>query len=94
MTFTRENARKDHSPEDLLYYESSDNRSSADQPRTVPVADADMDELPQEIRDQIAQMEAETAARPPPTLKVCQYCTFENDSARSDCEICGLPLGG
>jgi nuclear protein localization family protein 4 len=26
--------------------------------------------------------------------RVCPHCTFVNDSGRSDCEICGLPLDG
>lgn len=25
---------------------------------------------------------------------VCPHCTFENDHAGGDCDICGLPLGG
>ncbi|KAJ3908182.1 NPL4 family-domain-containing protein [Lentinula edodes] len=64
-----------------------------------------MDEdIPQDILDQIAAEQA-AASGPPsgmasgvasgaatPGIKTCPHCTFENDSTRTDCEVCGLPL--
>lgn len=66
------------------------------------------DELPQEVRDQIAQMEAQDAAAASNTgqapaedvemggtaggIKICPHCTFENTHGAGDCEVCGLPL--
>ena len=59
-----------------------------------------MDELPQDIRDQIAAMEAQSAgidsgmgASSSANVRVCPHCTFENSHGGSDCEVCGLPLG-
>ena len=57
------------------------------------------DDLPHDIRDQIAQMEGgstpmdvgETGASH--GVKTCPHCTFENPQANMDCEVCGLPLG-
>ena len=65
------------------------------------------DELPQDIRDQIAAMEAQDAqgqagnagveAGPAPSavgnIRICPHCTFENTHSGTDCEVCSLPLG-
>lgn len=63
--------------------------------------EAEMDELPQDIRDQIAAMEAQDAGNQrfsnedstsTSNVRVCPHCTFENSHSGSDCEVCGLPL--
>ena len=60
-----------------------------------------MDELPQDIRDQIAAMEAQDAASAAPragststpsNVRICPHCTFANSHGGSDCEVCMLPL--
>ena len=65
--------------------------------------DTDMDDLPQDIRDQIAAMEAQdrlnsasgsgSSTDVRSTGRTCPHCTFENSHGGSDCEVCGLPLG-
>ncbi|KAI5124405.1 hypothetical protein M0805_008289 [Coniferiporia weirii] len=59
-----------------------------------PAPDVDMDELPQDIRDQIAAMGGHTpvAGAGSGGVRVCPHCTFENSHGGSDCEVCGLPL--
>lgn len=59
----------------------------------------DDDDLPQNVKDEIALMEAmDSANRAGATdgltlgIKVCPHCTFENTQDASDCEVCGLPL--
>ncbi|KAJ3980164.1 NPL4 family-domain-containing protein [Lentinula detonsa] len=62
-----------------------------------------MDEdIPQDILDQIAAEQAAAGGSGPasgaasgaatPGIKTCPHCTFENDAASTDCEVCGLPL--
>lgn len=97
MTFTRENAR-------MYYFPCREKRLSnnisltASQPPPQSM-DADMDDLPQEIKDQIAQMEGQAstggsggAGESSSGVRVCPHCTFENAHGGTDCEVCGLPL--
>ncbi|KAK7058343.1 nuclear protein localization protein 4 [Paramarasmius palmivorus] len=60
----------------------------------------DDDGIPQDVLDQIA---ADDAARAGGSnwetagsggTKTCPHCTFENESGRRDCDVCGLPLEG
>ncbi|KAL0576570.1 nuclear protein localization protein 4 [Marasmius crinis-equi] len=70
-------------------------REHAPRPKSsAPVSsamDAD-DAIPQDVLDQIAAEEAAASGGATPGLKTCPHCTFENDSSRSDCDVCGLPL--
>ncbi|THH04749.1 hypothetical protein EW145_g5290 [Phellinidium pouzarii] len=59
----------------------------SEQPSTHPVVDTEMDELPQEIRDQIAAMGGQVdTAETSSGARVCPHCTFENNHGGSDCE--------
>jgi len=58
-------------------------------------------DIPQEVLDQIAAEEASHGgvgrdsnggSRTSSVIRVCPHCTFENDHAGTDCEVCGLPL--
>ncbi|KIY51319.1 NPL4-domain-containing protein [Fistulina hepatica ATCC 64428] len=50
------------------------------------------DEVPQEVLDQIAAVEAASGGASGTSVRVCPHCTFENSHGGSDCEVCGLPL--
>lgn len=99
MTFTRENARKFNIISvSISFFHSFSLPAARQQPQTMD----DTDEIPQEIRDQIARMEAEAAvarggeageAGGEAAIKICPHCTFENVNPGNDCEVCGLPLG-
>ncbi|KAI3622622.1 putative npl4-nuclear protein localization factor and er translocation component [Moniliophthora roreri] len=63
------------------------------------------DDIPQDVLDQIAADEAAARASAGnggddwegaggSGTKTCPHCTFENDSNRRDCDVCGLPLEG
>ncbi|KAH8120614.1 polyubiquitin-tagged protein recognition complex, Npl4 component, partial [Phellopilus nigrolimitatus] len=70
-----------------------ENAPSQQQLPPQQTVDADMDDLPQEIRNQIAEMEGHAPAAGTNTgVRVCPHCTFENNHGGTDCEICGLPL--
>ncbi|KAF9270550.1 polyubiquitin-tagged protein recognition complex, Npl4 component [Marasmius fiardii PR-910] len=75
-------------------------REHAPRPKSSVPISSSMDEddaIPQDVLDQIAAEEAAAAASgsgsgATPRTKTCPHCTFENDSSRSDCDVCGLPL--
>lgn len=68
------------------------------------------EEIPPELLEEMMDVDSEGggASRPRSRLsgvaagdagrgggkKVCPHCTFENDASASDCDVCGLPLGG
>ncbi|KAG7099553.1 hypothetical protein E1B28_001386 [Marasmius oreades] len=66
-------------------------REHAPRPPMPSSMDED-DAIPQDVLDQIAAEEAATSGGVTPSTKTCPHCTFENDSIRSDCDVCGLPL--
>ncbi|TFK41295.1 NPL4 family-domain-containing protein [Crucibulum laeve] len=62
---------------------------------SAPGSSSRMEEdIPQEVYDQIAAEEAARAAESGGSTKICPHCTFENEAATTDCEVCGLPLSG
>ena len=96
MTFTRESARKPP----LIYHRLPTLMSATTAARTKGPAPSSIgfgpdSDIPQEVFDQIAAEEAasQAAGAPSPGVKVCPHCTFANPPGRSDCEVCGLPLG-
>ncbi|KAK1229814.1 nuclear protein localization protein 4 [Marasmius sp. AFHP31] len=72
-------------------------REHAPRPKSSAPISSAMDEddpIPQDVLDQIAAEEAAASGSggATPGTKTCPHCTFENESSRSDCDVCGLPL--
>ncbi|KAL5535116.1 NPL4 [Sanghuangporus sanghuang] len=70
---------------------------------SLPDASNQQTVLDEDIREQIAAMEAQSTGvetgmgvggtSASASVRVCPHCTYENGHGGSDCEVCGLPLG-